>query len=428
MLEDLEYNRRLVVEIREGRRDCSDEFLRRSLSEERLQDIVSVLSQPNRGPLWPHVDLNGLLDNIRDFHKRAGTCTPKVSANINRIADQSVPLIRFAHTPDFLPYTGVLSNLALCEAMSSITCPRAVPIALMVDVDTVEDARMRRALIPCSVAELLIDIPKKLRRRVAGILPPPGNEQGNKILDRLRSLSETNPVSSGITKLCGHVAFALDNARNYGEFSSIVWSRLLNLDAGLGTVFVNQIASAPFLSSAWNSLGAYESEFAIANKRACSSLKDLGFSPDVRVFSKLRFWSVCLDCGRREIAGENVSRECKCGSYKSISVPTLSSDVLSDWMIWGFSAGTSYPGSSSHVLVSLKIAEAMGFKNWTEVLWSGNSIVRGEMVEKITHFDADQGRVSIVADLSSESMDYWSKSWQRHLIGAGLSRHLASRK
>lgn len=428
MLEDLEYNRKLVVEIREGQRDCPDEFLRRSLSEERLQDIVSGLSQPNRGPLWSHVDQNGLLDTIRGFHERAGTCTPKVSANINRIADQSVPLIRFAHTPDFLPYTGVLSNLVLCEAISAIASPHAVPIALMVDVDTVEDARMRRALLPGSVAELSVDIPKKLRRRVAGILPPPRYVQGSKILDGLRSLSETRPVSSGITNLCTHVAYALENARNYGEFSSIVWSRLLNLDAGLGTVFVNQIASAPYLSSAWNSLGAYESAFSMANERACNSLKDLGFRPDTRVFSELRFWSVCLDCGRREIASENVSRKCKCGSHQLSSVPTLSSDVLSDWMIWGFSAGTSYPGSSSHVLVSLKIAEIMGFKNWTEILWSGNSIVRGEMADEITPFDANQGRVSIVADLSSESMDYWSKSWQRHLVEVGLSHHLSPRK
>lgn len=417
----MERNRKKILEIREGLVGCPDEFLRRSIYAPHINELSRSLSQAGRGRLWPHVDHSGLIETIRAFHERAGTYTTEVASNISRLLDPSVPLIRFAHTPDFLPYTGVLSNLVLCDAISSASPSQGVPMMLVVDADTVEDTRMRRALLPKSVANLSINVPKRLRQRVVGVLPPPSAREARDVLYWLNSMADVSCTSQGINKLEKHIAHALVNARNFGEFSSIIWSRLINLDAKLGTIFVSQIATAPSFFFAWSHLSGYTNKLVEANFLACKSLEELGFEPDSQIFSRLRFWSVCLECGRRAITKKESIVPCKCGSSRTSMVPTLSSDVLSDWTVWGFSAGTSYLGSTAHVLVSLKIAQFMGFNNWTEILWSGNSVARGELLDGLERSDVEQGRVSIVADLCCESMQQWATAWRRHLLTEGLN-------
>ncbi len=418
----MELNRKKMLEVREGLAGCPDEFLRRSICAPHINELSRSLSQAGRGRLWPHVDHSGLIETIRAFHERADTYTPEVATNISRIVDSSVPLIRFAHTPDFLPYTGVLSNLVLCDAISSASLSQGVPVMLVVDADTVEDSRMRRALLPKSFANLSINVPKKLRQRVVGVLPPPSTREASGVLQWLSSVVDVSCTSHGINNLEKHISYALASARNFGEFSSIIWSRLINLDAKLGTVFVSQIATAPSFFFAWSRLSEYTDRFVEANFLACKSLEELGFEPDSQIFSRLRFWDVCLECGRRAITKKESIIPCKCGSSRTSMVPTLSSDVLSDWTVWGFSAGTSYLGSTSHVLVSLKIAEFMGFDNWTEILWSGNTVAGGEVLDGLERSDVEQGRVSIIADLCCESMQQWTAAWRRHLLTEGLNK------
>lgn len=415
-------NREIVLGLRRYGRECPDPALHRSLAEGHLSRLVTPL-RGGRGSFWNKVHVSAMQAGIQAFHERAGTLTPTVVSNIVDLGNSSVPILRFAHTPDFLPYVGVLSNLVLIDSLCTLNGGHAIPLALMIDVDTLEDTRLRRARLPGSQPQIWIDTAKMHQRRVAAFAPPPSRNAIQSLLERVMSFARrAGGLAIGLEELAEDIAFAANAAISYGDFSTIIWSRLLNLRAGLGVIFVSQVESATCMRDAIEQLSGLEDSLCSANEASCASLQQKGFSPARSTFSSLSFWRVCRNCGRREsLRSVSAERTCTCGSSTTILVPALAADVLSDWFVWGFSLGSSYPGSASHVLISTKIAQNLGFRDWADVLWAGDANTPNGQSDHDVR-DYSRGRVSIASDLKYERFQCWAKAWKNHLVGEGLNK------
>ena len=455
------------------------------MSAASLESVVAATDWSktlNKGVTFTGHNAAGLGQAITRFHKNAGTLTPKVEDAISRLMIGSGPVLRIAHTPDWLPYRSVallpvLLN-SIAEKAMEAGRPESIEIFLVVDTDLAADKRIRRASIPDAFSksgqlDLLNGISRKSGSRPIVHVGLPEHSHIDRVISDLEQHVRKHLRSLGFGRNSQALDFIITNldtiredlraahrsSTSVGEMNAAWLSRLVNNHWKLPTLFLAHTAASPYLLQAYAQVAASRPMI----KNALGRLAEL--EPRIAASKYFAtavsgqasgFWIICEVCGARSNADMSAPGLacCECGTCgRSICislqsshpaeaqarvVPRVLSDSLLDSYFWNIAAGTSYVGSTEHVLITLAVARLLNWGTPIDVLWAANGAAAGapeivrsrkgadHMVTNRALFDAvikkaEAGRLSIVYDLLYQGYTPTLDMWTHYLRTAGLN-------
>lgn len=396
-------NRELVLRVRRGEASVADPLVMRSLTSPPLSEVRSRL-ESGRGPLWDATDTSEAEAAVERFHRRAGTYNAATARNIRLVFEGHHPLVRVAHTPDLYAYQGVMSGVSLLD-MIAMSGAQAVPVLVLVDSDSPGDSRLRRAAVGPNELAVFVELSKRYHARALAFCPLP--QAAN--LERLQSRVSAYVAERGIGSdwaFGEDLDFAIANSSSYGDLLCIMFSRLVNLRLDLPVVIVRHSDIAAAFVDAYRGIADRGQELmATALPEATQRLRKLGLFVDESPFVNIGLWSVCTGCGRRRARslGER-ALEC-CGP--STWLPRLAVDGISDWMIWGFRVGVTYPGSVTQALLLAALHDRLVGSGWLDLVWAG-----AVADEHLDSFSREHGRSSVLRGACSAGPVGWSRQWE----------------
>lgn len=478
--------RELVTRVRlGGRAPHLPPVLQSAAAEESLRAVAEAVQTLRVRPItpWGDIDADGVRREATRFHSRAGTLTPVVAQCIDMLLLQSYAILRIAHTPDLLPYLAVALLPVLMNVLADELLLKGVPtvqVFLVIDADESADLRVRTAIVPSATrsdGELRLRVPpSSSRHRVLAYAEKPTEEVIRQWQTTLRDHSRSHlallgaprvghvqeEVVTNLTELSADLSYAQAAATSLGDFSAIFLSRLVNLHWRLPTVFIPQIAVAPFMYPVLAAVDAQLARIRPESVRAVENLNRWGIeTPSAAALlpDSPQYWLVCRRCGRRTSMADvrkPAHGECvSCGRRYLIDigrfpgpedpivVPKVRIDSLLDVVAWGAQAGTSYVGSSEHCFVTMETLACLGIP-FIDVLWTPSVRRLGPVQEALrvggparAHLAPSAlakseemtarirlGRASIVYHTLYEGFESIRQSWDERLRNYGLNAAL----
>lgn len=395
-------NRELALSVRRGQARVGDPLVMRSLSSQPLSAVRSTF-EPGRGPLWGAINSSGAAAAVEQFHRRAGTYGRAIAENIQRVFKSDHPLARVAHTPDLYAYQGVLSGLSLLDSIA-ISGAHAVPVLILVDSDSPGDSRLRRAALAPNDPTVFVELPKRYHSRALAFCPLPQAANLGRFQSRLSCYVATRGVGSEWA-FEEDLEFAIANSSSFGDLLCIMFARLVNLRLELPVVVVRHSDIASAFADAYREIVDSGQELmAAALSPAAQRLRKLGLFVDESPFVNIGLWSVCSGCGRRRARGRGEGALDCCGP--STWLPRLAVDGISDWMIWGFRVGVTYPGSVTQALLLAALHDRLVGSGWLDLVWAG-AVADGHL----DRFSREHGRSSVLRGACSVGPVEWCRQW-----------------
>lgn len=482
--------RYMVEKIRSGQLLSAEivipPYLQVSMAEASLSAIVHSLGGSlGRPHHWSDLDPSTIWTRVENFHSLAGTRTPEIVAMLRLLEYPRTPIFRFAHTPDFLPYSGVALQAVLLDAMRSsfeIANPghAAASIMLMTDVDTASDSRVRSAVVPDffrpdGLLRLGVPVPRQSRTWPTARLPAPAPNHVRRLktllsqhvdlhvkaVDGARHRALRDRFRSNIEPIIEDLRYAQEVTTSLSKFNSVVFSRIVTLRLGIPLLMVFQVENSHNFYPAYRTLVSGWSSLRSASSKAIDLMRSLGEAPTTVISSpEAAFWLICPRCGARSTPATLERVVCFRGSCVACrqplaasldrppagnaEVPTIVPKVLIDSLLdataWNVAAGVSYLGSTNHVVYTLSLLRELRHRGGVDVLWSSFGRAGGVpeyLWGRLEEFDPTDrrrisaernslsrlamGRDSIVYRLIYKDSLDLSRGWREHLLSRGLN-------
>lgn len=368
------------------------------------------------------------LSTIR-FHKNAGTLTPAVAENINRLRSAK-NIIRIAHQPNLFPSLSIINQFLFLDAVSkqlqtqSIVLPQ---VYVMIDYDNANDARFRVAHMPDANGRegslpLLHAVPKTMYDNPIWSIPKPSRDTITHWIQQIKSITirdlkllskkgvhekNKNFIFNNINDLDDIIWDSYERSSGLAEFNAIFLSIMLNKKLGLPIAFVHGSDIQNITRNAYNLLLSHWSQMEKIIPEAVNFFLRQGI--DVKfpwVQGTLPFWLNCtriinnkMICNSRVSLISNINNEdlnangtCpRCGiQYKfnlgTLIAPDISSlngfiisprvlfDNLLDPVALGVVGGSGYIGQSAHMLITNYVSNKIGFEMPPHTLFASSGV------------------------------------------------------
>ena len=202
------------------------------------------------------------------FHAQADTLSEGVEQSLMNLSDPDVILIEAAHQPNFLPYVGYIQKIILMNIISDILSEKGYKVVTLFGF--LDSSQMRHrwarstALMDFSRKEkkLFLRVPSKNKATTFSHNPVPDNtivdkwerelivwiKNNRKIINKLSRKYEGSPAIDfnkekfyleNLDIIFNQIRKSSDKSKNFGDFNSIILSKIINGNFDKGTLFYN---------------------------------------------------------------------------------------------------------------------------------------------------------------------------------------------
>jgi hypothetical protein len=241
-----------------------------------------------------------LSNKCYEFHQKARTLTNEVLDLLDKIKDPKTILLEGAHQPNFLPYVGYIQKIFIMHLLSEKLTKKGFVVVQMfglLDTDTVRNRWTRSSIIRDFMRKdnrLFLRYKPDNKKLGFNFNPAPTNEQVdlwkcdldqwlksnalavNKIS---RKTGKENAISySSMKEFNNNLDFIFKliddtEASTYGEYNSIVISKMVNLGFQFPTLFYTYSSSMNLLENIFSDIMNNQKQYVTSHNKYLEELK-----------------------------------------------------------------------------------------------------------------------------------------------------------